>query len=77
MFFKKPAIYPAGYALCIVELYHIELMKRAHEKVACCKTYPRAQSWFLRNLRVFKEPIPMTGKLNIFTLELPKNIHLR
>jgi len=69
---KKPAIYPAGYALCIVELYHIELMKKAHERAACCKKYPKAQSWFLRNLRVFKKPIPVKGALSLFDLELTK-----
>lgn len=69
---KKPAVHPAGCALCIVELYRVEPMKKAHEKAACCKVYPRAQSWFLRNLRVFKKPVPVKGALGLFDVELPK-----
>lgn len=67
---KNPNIYPAGYALCVVELYHIEPMKKKHEKKACIKVYPKAQAWFLRNLRVFPKPIPTKGSLRIFKVKL-------
>ena len=39
---KTPNIYPAGFALCIVELYDIEPMKEEHEKDACIKLYKGA-----------------------------------
>src|SRR3972149_11820218 len=65
---KKPNIKPAGYALCIAELYHIEPMKREHEHRACIKVYPGAYSWFLKNIRPFNKPIPIKGMLGVFDL---------
>jgi len=67
---KKPKIEPAGYALCIAELYHIEPMKKSHEKKACIKVYPRAYSWFLRNIRPLNKPVPIKGSLGIFSIKL-------
>lgn len=67
---KKPEIPPAGYALCLAELYLIEPMKKEHESKACIKIYPGAYSWFLRNVRPLKSPIPVKGSLGIFNLEL-------
>ncbi|MCL4397567.1 ASCH domain-containing protein [Patescibacteria group bacterium] len=61
---------PAGYALCIAELYHVEPMKKIHEKDACIKVYPRAHAWFLRNIRPINPPIPVKGQLGIFDVEL-------
>ena len=68
---KKPNIHPAGYALCIVELYDIKPMKIDHEKIACTKVYPGAYSWFLRNLRQINPPILVKGSLGIFELGIP------
>ncbi len=67
---KKPDIYPAGYALCIVELYQIEPMKKKHEKKACIKVYPGAYSWFLRNTRPIVPPMAVKGSLGIFNLSV-------
>ncbi len=67
---QKPKIYPAGYALCIAELYRIEPMKKEHEKRACIKVYPGAYSWFLKNIRPIKPPTPIKGRLGIFDLGL-------
>jgi hypothetical protein len=67
---KSPKIKPAGFALCIVELYHIEPMKKEHEKKACVKTYPGAYSWFLKNLRKFEKPYPVKGSLGLYTIHL-------
>lgn len=69
---KKPKIEPAGYALCIVELYHIEPMQKKHEKQACIQIYEGAYSWFLRNLRIIELPVPVKGSLSIFNLDLKK-----
>jgi len=65
---KKPSIEPAGYALCVVELYDIEPMKKEHEGKACIKIYPGAYSWFLRNIRPLIPPVPVAGKLGVFNL---------
>ncbi len=67
---KVPNTYPAGYALCMVELYHIEPMKKEHEEKACIKVYPGAHAWYLRNLRVLPKPIPIKGSLGIFKVNL-------
>lgn len=67
---KKPSIEPAGCALCVVELYKIEPMKKSHEKKACIKVYPGAYSWFLRNVRPLKKITPVKGRLGIFDLDL-------
>ena len=66
---QKPKIDPAGYALCIVELYDVRPMEKKDEKKACVKVYPRAHSWFLRNLRPIK-PFPVKGSLGIYNLEI-------
>lgn len=66
---QKPDNPPAGYALCIAELYHIEPMKKKHEKKACIKVYPGAYSWFLRNIRLINPIVPIKGRLGIFDLE--------
>ena len=74
---KKPDIYPAGCALGIVELYHIEPMKKEHEKDACIEVYPKAQAWFIRNLRVFEKPFPVKGQLSLFEIKLPKHLKFK
>ncbi len=70
---KKPDIYPAGCAICVVELYDTKPMLKKDEKEACCKVYPKAHSWFLRNIRRINPPFPVKGQLSIFDLKLPKN----
>jgi hypothetical protein len=67
---KNPNIHPAGYALCMVELYAIIPMKKVHEEKACIKVYPGAYAWFLKNLRVLPRPIPIKGSLGIFKVKL-------
>lgn len=67
---QNPKIEPFGKALCIVELYDIKPMTKAHEKNACVKIYPRANAWFLRNIRPLKKLIPVKGSLGIFNLDL-------
>ena len=67
---KNPKIEPAGYVLCIVELYDIKPMKKSHEKKACVKVYPGAYVWFLRNIRPISPPILVKGSLGLFNLRL-------
>ena len=65
---KSPDIAPAGCALCIVELYSVEPMKKEHEAKACIKVYLGAYGWFLRNMRLIVPPVPVKGELGVFNL---------
>ncbi|MBI3075296.1 MAG: ASCH domain-containing protein [Parcubacteria group bacterium] len=67
---QMPKIEPYGKALCIVEVYHTEPMKKEHEKKACIKVYPRAWAWHLRNIRLLKKPIPIKGQLGIYEIDI-------
>ncbi len=67
---KIPNIYPAGFAMAKVELYDVKPMVKADEKKACVKVYPKAHSWFLRNIKKISPPIPIKGALGIFDLKI-------
>jgi hypothetical protein len=73
---KTVDTYPAGYALCIVELYDIRPMEVKDEKQACYEIYPNAYSWLLRNLRKIDPIFPVKGQLSIFEINVPKNIKI-
>lgn len=60
---------PCGMALCIVELYDCKPMTDDDIKGACCVPYPKANSFFLRNIRPI-EPFPVKGQLNIFNINV-------
>jgi hypothetical protein len=70
---QKPEIDPAGYALCIAELYDARQMRKEDEVGACCAVYDGAYSWLLRNIRQINPPLPVKGKLGIYNLKLPEN----
>lgn len=57
-----------GRALCIVELYGIRPMIEADEEAACCRIYPGAYSWLIRNIIPIKS-FPIKGALRIFEVE--------
>ncbi len=67
---QSPKIEPYGKAICIVNLYDIKPMSKADEKKACCKIYPKAYSWFLKDIRKIKNPFPIKGQLNIYNIEV-------
>lgn len=67
---QNPKIEPYGKALCIVELFDIKPMTKEHERKACIKVYPKAQAWFLRNLRPISPLVPVKGSLGMFNLKL-------
>lgn len=67
---QNPKIEPAGYALCIVELFDIRPMTKKDEKEACYKFDPKLYAWLIRNLRPIK-PFPVKGQLNIYEVNLP------
>lgn len=66
---RKPDIYPAGFALATAEIYDCKPMVKADEKLACIKVYPKAHSWFLKNIKKIK-PIPVKGSLGIYNLDI-------
>lgn len=45
-------------------------MTKDHEVKACCKVYPKAYSWFLKDIKKVKKHFPVKGKLNIYDLEV-------
>jgi hypothetical protein len=65
---------PTGVVLCLVELYHTEPMAVNHEEMACIKVYPKAWSWFLRNIRVMEPTFPVKGKLSFYEVDVPAKI---
>ena len=74
---RNPAIYPAGFALCTVELVDCRMMRKADEVAACCPIYGGAYAWVLQNIqripvdRIF----PVRGQLRIFEVSYgEKNI---
>lgn len=58
-----------GYALCLVELYHIEPMKIEHEKAAMCDAIPGLFAWHLRHVRPLN-PTKIVGELRLFEVSL-------
>lgn len=76
---KKSATENAGLAICVVELYHIELMREEHEDRACCGFYRRrsgepAWAWFFRNRRTLSRKFPVSGELSLFDVDIPADI---
>jgi hypothetical protein len=60
---------PYGMALCVVDLYDCKPMTEEDIEKACCSVYPKAHSFFLRNIRPIR-PFPVKGQLNIFNLDV-------
>lgn len=58
----------SGQAIAVAELYDVKEMTQEHVKQAQCEVYPRAKSWFLRNIRPV-EPFPVKGKLSFFEVD--------
>lgn len=66
----QPKGHLAGHALAIAELYDCRPMTKADEILACCKVYPGAWSWCLRNIKPIK-PFPVSGSLGLYDVEIP------
>lgn len=48
---KNPKSEISGMIFAVADLVDCSEMLRSHEKDACCEVYPRANSWFLKNIR--------------------------
>ena len=66
---KSPAnLGPAGTALAIAEIVDCRPMTEEDEDAACCKIYPRAQAWVLKDIRKI-EPFAVKGQLGIYEVD--------
>lgn len=66
----------AGLALCVVELVHVRMMAKVDEIDACCKMYPKARSWILKNHRKLSRHFPVKGTLGLYDVDIPKDVKL-
>ena len=69
---RKPHVPPAGSVVAVAELVDCRAMTTADEPAACCRVYPKAMSWVLRNVRPVR-PFPLKGKLGIFECSVALN----
>jgi hypothetical protein len=66
---KKPKSQFSGMAIAITNLVDCRPMLKCHETQACCKIYPGAYSWFLKDTVPIK-PVPIKGRLRLFDVEV-------
>lgn len=64
---KNPKSRISGMIFAIADLVDCRPMTEADEKYACCKVYPRAHSWILRNVIPIKL-VPLKGQLGLFNV---------
>ena len=67
---KIPKSNISGYAFAISELVDCKPMAKDDERFACCEIYPRANSWFLKDIKGI-EPFKIKGQLGLFDVHLP------
>jgi len=65
---KKPAIYPAGFVVCVAELVDCRPMTPADADFAGCDWYEGAWAWVLKNIRPV-EPVRIKGSLGIYEID--------
>jgi hypothetical protein len=70
---KSPKIEPAGFALAVAHLVDCRPMTCADETAACCRIYPKAQSWVLENIHRIP-PFPVRGEIGLYEIELPQDV---
>jgi hypothetical protein len=68
---QKPKTENSGYALCIATIVDVKPMTKEDEKGACANVYPRANSWYLKNIRKIKK-FPVKGSLGIYEVEMKR-----
>ncbi len=67
---KSPNIAPAGYAVAIVTVVDCRPMTEEDEPAACCKIYPNAWAWILKDIQPIK-PFPVKGSLGLYNVDMP------
>ncbi len=58
-----------GKAIAIADLVDCKPMIEADQDAALCDIYPKAESWFLENVRQI-EPFPVKGRLMLYDVEV-------
>lgn len=61
---------PRGHALAVAVLADCRPMVEGDEAAACCRVYPRAWAWVLREVRRI-QPFPVLGRLGMYEVALP------
>jgi len=70
----RPMCYYKGFAICVAELWSVGVMHSSDVAAACCKIYPGAYAWRLRNIRRI-EAVLLKGKLRLF--DIPADIEIK
>lgn len=65
---KSPDTILSGKAFAIAKIIDCLPMVKDDEKYACCELYPKANSWFLTNIRKI-QPFPVKGQLGLFEVD--------
>ena len=79
---KKQAVYLSWFQrllcswfdICVAELWSVGVMHSSDVAAACCKIYPGAYAWRLRNIRRI-EAVLLKGKLRLF--DIPADIEIK
>lgn len=64
---KRPAIEPAGCAVCLATVADCRPMRRSDEAAACCEVYHGAYAWLVEDVEPV-EPVPLRGALGVFSI---------
>jgi len=67
---KTPNSDISGKAFATATIIDCDDMIKGDEKFACCEMYPKAQSWFLDDVKPIK-PFEVKGQLGLFEVEYP------
>jgi len=65
---KNPKSKISGCIFASAEIVDCKEMIQAHEKLACCEVYPKANSWFLKNIKQ-TELKEVKGKLGLWNFD--------
>ena len=65
----SPRIAPAGCVVAVATLIDCRPMTRADEAAAQCQSEPGRWSWVLSAVRVLPRPVPVKGRLGVFSLD--------
>ena len=65
---KNPKSDISGKAFATAEIIDCLEMVKDDERFACCEMYPKANSWFLDNIKPIK-PFEVKGQLGLFEIE--------
>jgi len=69
----KPAIFPAGFALAIIDIVDCRPFEIADEDLACVAFRPNEYAWVVSNVRRLN-PYPIKGQLGFFRIAPPLDL---